>query len=158
VIHRLRTPRPPPHPCTSFRIFVFVGLASHTPPSARTLIPSRSPGSTVPRRCLLCSESPTAQGSTSPSSTCRAFPESMVHDVIVVVSIAPTFEPPTTQGSTSSSFACHAWTFILPLCTYLSSLGRLLNPNPLWCSSVLRSQSSSVVSGAPTTQGEFLGP
>jgi hypothetical protein len=53
---------------------------------------------------------------------------------------------------------CRAWTSILPLCPYLSSPGPLHNPNPLRCSSLLRSRPSSVVFGAPIAQGEFLGP
>ena len=39
-----------------------------------------------------------------------------------------------------------------------SSPGPLPNPNPLRCSSLHGSRPSSVVSGAPTAQGESLGP
>jgi hypothetical protein len=53
-----------------------------------------------------------------------------------------------------------AWTSILPLCPYLPLpvLSGVPNPNPLRCSSLHGSRPSSVVSGAPTAQGEFLGP
>jgi hypothetical protein len=39
-----------------------------------------------------------------------------------------------------------------------SSPGSLPNPNPLRCSSLHGSRPSSIVSGAPTAQGESLGP